>query len=85
MLHNIGNAINSVTTGIGTLQENISNNKLTRHIALLADAIKKRQEDFADYVENDPQGQMVAPFIVALAEDFGRQDTEMLAYSQSGT
>ncbi len=77
ILHNIGNAINSVTTGIGTLQENISNNKLTRHIALLANAIKEHQEDFADYVKNDPQGQMVASFIIALAEDFGKQDKDM--------
>lgn len=77
LLHNIGNAINSVTTGIGTLQENITNNKLTRHISLLAKAIQNNQDKFADYIQHDPQGKMVAPFIIALAEDFAKQDEEL--------
>jgi PAS domain S-box-containing protein len=76
LLHNIGNAINSVTTGIGTLQENITNNKLTHRLSLLAKAIKDNQNNFVDYIQNDKQGQMVVPFIIALAKDFNRQKEE---------
>ena len=74
ILHNIGNAITSVTIGIGTIYESLANNKLTRYLNALADAVKEHQDNFADYVENNPQGQKAAPFIMALANDFMEQD-----------
>ncbi len=77
ILHNIGNAINSVAIGIGTIQEYLINNKLTRHFASLANAVKEHQEDFADYVREDTQGQKVAPFITALAGEFAKRDEEL--------
>ena len=77
LLHNIGNAINSVTTGIGTLQENLAKNKLTQHLASLAKAIKEHKEDFADYVKNNQQGQKVASFVIALSDDFAKRDEEL--------
>ncbi len=77
MLHNIGNAINSVTVGIGTIQENLAKNKLTRRLLSLADAVEEHQDDFSDYVKNDPRGQQVAPFIIALADDFARYNEEL--------
>lgn len=77
LIHNIGNAINSVTTGIGTLLEILTNNRLTRHISSLAKAIKAHQDDFADYISDSPQGQKVAPFILALSDDLVRQEEEL--------
>ena len=77
LLHNIGNAINSVTIGIGTIHENLVKNRLTHRLAALANAIEAHQDDFSDYVKNHPQGQKVAPFIMALAEDFVGQDEKL--------
>ena len=77
ILHNIGNAINSVTIGTGTIQESIVDSRLTQHLLSLANVIKEHQDDFIDYVKNDPQGQKVAPFIVALADDFTKQGEEL--------
>jgi two-component system cell cycle response regulator len=77
ILHNIGNALNSVTIGIGTIQENLMNNRLMSHFRSLANAIEEHQDDFIDYIKNDPQGQKVAPFIVALADDFAKQGEEL--------
>jgi signal transduction histidine kinase len=77
ILHNIGNALNSVTIGIGTIQENLVNNRLVSHFRSLANAIKEHQDDFIDYVKSDPQGQKVAPFIIALADDFAKQGEEL--------
>lgn len=77
LLHNIGNAINSVTTGIGTIQENLYNRRLSRHIVSLANAVKSNIDDFANYIKNDPQGQKVADFIIALAEDFVKQEENL--------
>ncbi|MCH8291963.1 response regulator [Candidatus Poribacteria bacterium] len=77
ILHNIGNAINSVTIGIGTIHENLVNNRLTHRLVALADAISAHQDDFSNYVENHPQGQKVAAFIIALASDFTAQDEKL--------
>ena len=74
LLHNIGNAINSVTTGTETLYRNLENDQLVRRLRALADAVKPHADDWIDYIENDPQGQKVLPFIIALAEDFVRHN-----------
>ena len=76
ILHNIGNAMNSVTTGAGTAQKKVS--RLTRYLCSLADAIKKNQDNFSHYVEKDPQGQKVAPLIIALADEFGGNDGNLM-------
>lgn len=77
LLHNIGNAINSVTIGIGTVYKNLVRNRLTSRLRALADAIEGHQDDFGDYVTNHPQGQKVAPFIIGLADDFINQDKKL--------
>ena len=70
ILHNIGNAINSITIGIETVHENMLKDHLVRRLCALADAVKARRDDWGDYIKNDAQGQKVMPFIIALAEDF---------------
>ena len=78
ILHNIGNAINSVTVGINVLQENLVGNPLMDHFFAFADVVKAHQEDWADYIKDDPQGQQVLPFIIALAADFTDQNREVV-------
>jgi len=77
IINHIGNAINSVNAGTGTIQENLANNRLTRHLLSLANAIKEHEDDFAEYVGNDPQGQKVAPLTIALADEFAKRDERM--------
>ena len=74
ILHNIGNAINSITIGIETVHQNLMDDHLTRRLCALADAIKARRDDWIDYLKNDAQGQKVMPFILALAEDFTKRN-----------
>ena len=78
ILHNIGNAINSVTVGINVLQENIVGNQLINRFSALADMVKAHQEDWVDFIENDPKGQQVLPFMIALAADFTNQNEKMV-------
>ena len=78
ILHNIGNAINSVTVGINVLQENIVGNQLINRFSALADMVKSHQEDWVDFIENDPKGQQVLPFMIALAADFTNQNEKMV-------
>ena len=77
ILHNIGNAINSVTVGIDVLHKNLVGNPLMRDFLAFADLVKVHQEDWVDYIQNDPKGQQILPFIIALAADFTDQDREV--------
>ena len=77
ILHNVGNAINSVTTGTETLHRNFMDDRLVRRLDALADAIRPHGDDWIDYIRNDPQGQKVRPFIIALAEDFARRNRRL--------
>ena len=70
ILHNIGNAINSVSVGIDTIHYQLTNDQLTPRLTALANAIEQHQNNFSDYVKNDPQGQKVLPFILTLSTDF---------------
>ena len=74
ILHNIGNAINSVTAGVNVLQDHLVSNRLIHRFSALADMFKAHQEDWVDYVRDDPKGQQVLPFLIALAADFAAQN-----------
>ena len=74
ILHNIGNAINSVTTGIDVLQKDLVGSRLIHRFSALADMVKANKEDWVDYIKNDPKGQQVLPFLIALAADFADQN-----------
>ena len=70
ILHNIGNAINSVDIGIDSIHYHLANDRLIPRLTALAEVIEQHQDDLSDYVKNDPQGQKIAPFILTLASDF---------------
>ena len=78
ILHNIGNAINSVAIGVGTLKEELVNDPLIKRLAALSEAVEAHAEDWGDYVQHDSQGQQVRPFLLALAADFVEQNRELI-------
>ena len=77
ILHNIGNAINSVTIGVGTLREQMAKNELARRFEALAKAVEAHRDDWIPYLQSDPQGRQVLPFILALAKDFSDEKARM--------
>ena len=77
ILHDIGNAINSVHIGMGTIHENLSDSKPLQRFFALAEAIEAHREDLIPYLQTDPQGQKVIPFILALVQDFDEQYAEL--------
>ena len=74
ILHNIGNAINTVAIGIGSVNEELVGNVPLRRFSYLAKAIEAHDVDFFSYLKDDPQGQTVIPFILALERDFAVQN-----------
>ncbi|MDE0448607.1 MAG: PAS domain-containing protein [Spirochaetaceae bacterium] len=73
ILHNIGNAINSVAVGTGTIREELKEDQPSRGLHALAQAVAAHGDDWIDYLQNDPQGRQVRPFISSLAEQFSTQ------------
>ena len=78
LLHNIGNSVNSVTVGVKVLHDNLADNRLIHRFSRFANLIKAHQGDWEDYIKNDPKGQQVLPFILALAEDFTAQNEQLV-------
>jgi PAS domain S-box-containing protein len=68
--HNIGNAINSVAIGVGTIQQEVERGREVRRFRALAHTLEQHRGDWIAYLQTDPQGRRVLPFIVALAADF---------------
>ena len=78
ILHNIGNAINSVTVGARTVHQDLASNLALRRFLALADAVRLHREDWVEYVSNNPQGQKVMPLILSLAKDFSEVNEELV-------
>ena len=78
VLHNIGNAINSVAIGIGTVHEQLKGNRPIRRLQALAHALKAHEHDWIDYLRDDPKGRQAMPFLFALADDFGEMETQLV-------
>ena len=70
ILHNIGNAINSVSIGIGTISDELARNEVLHRFRALAAAVEAHRDDWLTYLADDPQGRQVLPFILSLAADF---------------
>ena len=74
VLHNIGNAINSVAIGLGTIREGVERSKLSSRLDALARALEDHQDDLETWLRTDPQGQKAVPFLVALTRDLTEQE-----------
>ncbi len=77
VLHNVGNAVNSVATGIDTIEGILRNDVLIKRFAGLAKTLDQRDGDWADYVANDPRGRLVFPFMIALAQDLEDREARL--------
>jgi signal transduction histidine kinase/DNA-binding NarL/FixJ family response regulator len=69
VLHNIGNAINSVATGVDTLHGWFDDSELMKRFGKLADLVAAHDRDWISWLEHDPQGRQVRPFLLALLRD----------------
>ena len=78
ILHNIGNAITSAAIGIGTLHDQLGDSRLLHRFSALAQAVEAHQADWGEYVQRDPQGRQVRPFLLAFAEDLTRQNEQLM-------
>ena len=79
VLHNVGNALNSVTVGVGTLYDALRSNELAGRVSALAEAAAPHRDDPIPWLRDDPQGRKAVPFFLALAADLTAQNVRWLA------
>ena len=77
IVHNIGNAINSVAIGVGTLYRALNENRELSRLQALAGAVEQHQDDLPAYLQKNPQGRQAVPFLLALAADFSAQNERL--------
>ena len=73
VLHNIGNAINSVATGMDTLHEHYRDLEVTRRFNALAKLVGAHDHDWTTWLEHDAQGRRLRPFLLALIRDLNSE------------
>lgn len=78
VLHNLGNAVNSVAVGVGTLRDQFRRNKVLDSFSALARVVAEHDDDWIPWLESDPKGRQVRAFILSLADDFAAQSRRML-------
>ena len=76
ILHNIGNAINSVAVGVDTLRTRFNEDTLVRRFEALAEEVARHEDDWISWLRDDPRGRQVRPFLLALVEDLMREGEE---------
>ena len=77
VVHNIGNAITSVTTGIETLRQSLADDRFGRRLTALADALSAHADDRIEYLRDDPQGRKVIPFLISLAAGYATRQRSL--------
>ena len=78
VLHNIGNAINSVATGVDTLHVWFDDNELMRRFGKLADLVAAHDGDWTSWLKHDAQGRQMRPFLLALVRDLTGEHDRLL-------
>ena len=78
ILHNIGNAINSVTVGVDTIDARLRNHELLCRVMSLGDLIREHEGDCPSWLTKNPQGQKVLPYLVMLIHDLRDYNSELL-------
>ena len=77
VLHNIGNAINSVATGMDTLHEWLDDNELMRRFDALAGLVREHEGDWTAWLQHDERGRQVRPFLLALISDLNDEQRNL--------
>ncbi|MDE0446136.1 MAG: ATP-binding protein [Spirochaetaceae bacterium] len=70
LVHNIGNAITSVTTGVETLRRTLANDPLQRSLAGLAAVLDEHRDHWLEFLRDDARGRQVLPSILSLAAHY---------------
>ncbi|MBN1786945.1 MAG: response regulator [Sedimentisphaerales bacterium] len=82
VLHNVGNALNSINVSAAIVAETIQNTE-TGNLVKVADLIAQHENDIADFLTNDPKGRHVPTYICEVSKHLAAQQAETLEKLQA--
>jgi len=82
VLHNVGNALNSVNVSAELLMNRARNSRIDR-VAKLAELLRAQESDLATFFVQDPQGRQIPAFVDTLAKLLAREQSDMLGELKS--
>ena len=82
ILHNLGNAVNSISVGAGALHAELQGDTLIRRLSALADAFEPHRDDPGRWLRDDPRGRKAVPLLLALARDLAARNESLLATAE---
>ena len=75
VLHNVGNALNSVNVSANLLQSHFRNSKLDR-VGDVADLMQDRHSDLADFITEDEKGRQIPPYLKSLSDQLTEEQRQ---------
>lgn len=82
VLHNVGNVLNSVNVSATLLADGIRGSKVDR-VGRLAELLGEHAANLAGFLNDDPKGRRVVPYLTALSQDLLAEKTALQAEVES--
>jgi PAS domain S-box-containing protein len=82
VLHNVGNALNSVNISAELLMDRARHSRIDR-VAKLAEMLRTHESDLAAFLVGDPQGRRIPTFMDTLAKHLAAEQGDMLSELKS--
>ena len=77
VLHNVGNALNSINVSAAIVTEKITNSEIA-NLAKLAELLGKHSADLAEFLTNDPQGKHILTYLTEVSRHLSQQQAETI-------
>ncbi len=84
VLHNVGNVLNSVNVGAALIGSKLRESRIDNLPAAVS-MIQEHVHDFSSFLEKDPKGQRLLPYLVKLSQHLQGERKQMLAEAESLT
>lgn len=75
VLHNVGNALNSINVSAAVVTEKITNSEIA-NLAKLAELLSRHSADMAEFLTNDPQGRHIPTYLAEVSSHLSVQQAE---------
>jgi PAS domain S-box-containing protein len=75
VLHNVGNALNSINVSAGIVIEKIANSEIG-NLTKLAELLGRQNADLAEFLANDPQGKHILTYLSEVSSHLSQQQAE---------
>ena len=77
VLHNVGNVLNSVNVGASVINGKLRDSRID-HLSAAIDMLNEHAHDLSRFVESDPKGQRVLPYLTKVTRHMQTERTQVL-------